>query len=161
VFAIKGKGGQDVPYISTKPSKVVINGDSKRMAWLYVLGVDAGKQAIMSNLRAETPGPSFCHFPRGEERGYDLNYFNGLLSEKLVLSKTKTGNKWTWVKLPGHQRNEPLDCRNYALAAFRVWNPDLDSIFARLKNPKPQTPKPAVQASPRKSKSMNIFNSDW
>ena len=161
VFAIKGKGGQDVPYISAKPSKVLINGDSKRMAWLYVLGVDAGKQAIMSNLRVETPGPSFCHFPRNEERGYDLNYFNGLLSEKLVLSKTKTGNRWTWEKIPGHQRNEPLDCRNYALAAFRVWNPDLDGIFARLKNTKPQTTNSVAQPRVRKNKSMNIFNSDW
>ena len=161
VFAIKGKGGENVPYISTKPSKVVINGDSKRMAWLYVLGVDAGKAIIMSNLRAETPGPSFCHFPKDEERGYDLNYFNGLLSEKLVLSKTKTGNRWTWEKIPGHQRNEPLDCRNYAIAAFKVWNPDLDRIFTRLKNPEQQTQKTAAKVSQKRSKSMNIFNSDW
>ena len=161
VFAIKGKGGENIPYISTKPSKVVINGNSKRMAWLYVLGVDAGKAAIMSNLKVETPGPSFCHFPNNEGRGYDHYYFNGLLSEKLVLSKTKTGNRWTWEKIPGHQRNEPLDCRNYALAAFRVWNPDLDSIFARLKNPKPQAPKPMQQARPKRNKSMNTFNSEW
>lgn len=161
VFAIKGKGGENIPYISTKPSQVVINGNSNRKAWLYVLGVDAGKAAIMSNLKVESPGPSFCHFPRGEGRGYDQYYFNGLLSEKLVLSKTKTGNRWTWEKIPGHQRNEPLDCRNYALAAFKVWNPDLDSIFARLKNPKPQAPKPMPQAIPKKRKSMNTFNSEW
>ena len=161
VFAIKGKGGENIPFITTKPSKVVINGNSKRMAWLYVLGVDAGKAAIMSNLRVETPGASFCHFPRGEERGYDLHYFNGLLSEKLVLSKTKTGNKFVWEKIPGHQRNEPLDCRNYALAAFKVWNPDLDGIFVRLKNPKQQEVKPVQQTRPIKRKSMNTFNSDW
>jgi len=161
VFAIKGKGGENIPYISTKPSQVVINGNRNRKAWLYVLGVDAGKAAIMSNLKVESPGPSFCHFPRGEGRGYDQHYFNGLLSEKLVLSKTKTGNRWTWEKIPGHQRNEPLDCRNYALAAFKVWNPDLDSIFARLKNPKPQAPKPMPQARPKRNKSMNTFNSEW
>ena len=161
VFAIKGKGGENIPYISTKPSQVVINGNSNRKAWLYVLGVDAGKAAIMSNLKVESPGPSFCHFPRGEERGYDHHYFNGLLSEKLVLSKTKTGNRWTWEKIPGHQRNEPLDCRNYALAAFKVWNPDLDSIFTRLKNPKPQAPKPMPQARPKRNKSMNTFNTEW
>ena len=160
VFAIKGKGGENIPYISTKPSQVVINGNSNRKAWLYVLGVDAGKAAIMSNLKVESPGPSFCHFPRGEGRGYDHHYFNGLLSEKLVLSKTKTGDRWTWEKIPGHQRNEPLDCRNYALAAFKVWNPDLDSIFARLKNPKPQAPKPTPQAIPKKRKSMNTY-SEW
>ena len=161
VFAIKGKGGENIPYISTKPSKVVINGNSKRTAWLYIIGVDAGKQVIMSNLKVETPGASFCHFPRGEERGYDTHYFNGLLSEKLVLSRTKTGNRWVWEKIPGHQRNEPLDCRNYANAAFKVWNPDLDNIFARLKNPKTPAAKPMPQSMPRKRKSINTFNSDW
>lgn len=159
VFAIKGKGGENVPYISTKPTKVVINGNTKRTAWLYVLGVDAGKTAIMSNLKVETPGASYCHFPRGEERGYDDYFFNCLLSEKLVLSKTKTGNRWVWEKIPGHNRNEALDCRNYANAAFKVWNPDLDAIQAKLKNPKPQTP---VQLSkPKRRKSMNTYNSDW
>lgn len=159
VFAIKGKGGENVPYISTKPSKVVVNGNKNRTAWLYILGVDAGKTAIMSNLKVETPGASFCHFPRGEERGYDHYFFNCLLSEKLTLSKTKTGNRYVWEKIPGHNRNEALDCRNYANAAFKVWNPDLDAIFVKLKNPKPQTVKPLQQ--PKKRKSMNTYNSDW
>ena len=159
VFAIKGKGGENVPYISAKPSKVVVNGNSKKMAWLYVLGVDAGKTAIMSNLKVETPGASYCHFPRGEERGYDDYFFNCLLSERLVLTKTKTGNKFVWEKIPGHNRNEALDCRNYANAAFTVWNPDLDAIFVKLKNPKPQMAKPLPK--PKRSKSMNTYNADW
>lgn len=159
VFAIKGKGGENIPYISAKPSKVVVNGNKNRTAWLYILGVDAGKTAIMSNLKVETPGASFCHFPRGEERGYDHYFFNCLLSEKLTLTKTKTGNRFVWEKIPGHNRNEALDCRNYANAAFKVWNPDLDAIFVKLKNPKPQTVKPLQQ--PKKRKSMNTHNSDW
>ena len=158
VFAIKGKGGENVPYISTKPSQVVINGNSNRKAWLYIIGVDAGKTAIMSNLKVETPGASFCHFPRGEERGYDSYYFNGLLSEKLVLNKTKTGNRWVWEKIPGHQRNEALDCRNYANAAFRVWNPDLNRIFQKLKEP---IEKPAAPLVIPKKKKTNVFNTDW
>ena len=158
VFAIKGKGGENVPYISTKPSKVVINGNSKKTAWLYIIGVDAGKTAIMSNLKVETPGASFCHFPRGEEKGYDIYYFNGLLSEKLVLNKTKTGNRWVWEKIPGHQRNEALDCRNYANAAFRVWNPDLNRIFQKLKEPKQTPVKPLPK--PKKKRISNTY-SDW
>ena len=159
VFAIKGKGGENVPYISTKPSQVVINGNSNKKAWLYIIGVDAGKTAIMSNLKVETPGASFCHFPRGEERGYDSYYFNGLLSEKLVLNKTKTGNRWVWEKIPGHQRNEALDCRNYANAAFRVWNPDLNRIFQKLKEPVEKPAPPLV--IPKKKKTNNVFNTDW
>ena len=112
----------------------------------------------MSNLKVETPGASFCHFPRGEEKGYDIYYFNGLLSEKLVLNKTKTGNRWVWEKIPGHQRNEALDCRNYANAAFRVWNPDLNRIFQKLKEPKQTPVKPLPK--PKKKRISNTY-SDW
>ena len=31
-----------------------------------------------------TPGPKYCHFPLEEERGYNKDYFHGLLSERLV-----------------------------------------------------------------------------
>lgn len=152
VFAIKGKGGENIPFISAKPTRVVVNGDMNKKAWLYILGVDAGKTTIMSNLKVETPGASYCHFPLGEERGYDETYFNGLLSEKLTLVKTKTGNRWVWEKIPGHQRNEPLDCRNYANAAFRVWNPDLDRILKTLKEVKPViAQRPVKRTKPKAS----------
>lgn len=159
VFAIKGKGGENIPYISTKPSKVVINGNSNRTAWLYIIGVDAGKTTIMSNLKVETPGASYCHFPRNEECGYDAYFFDCLLSEKLVLNKSKTGNRWVWEKIPGHQRNEALDCRNYANAAFKVWNPDLNNIFQKLKNP---IVKPMQNTIRKRNKNgVSTFGSEW
>lgn len=160
VFAIKGKGGENVPYISTKPSKVIVNGNANRKAWLYVLGVDAGKTIIMSNLKVETPGASYCHFPKNEERGYDTYFFNCLLSEKLVLNRTKTGNKWVWEKIPGHTRNEALDCRNYANAAFRIWNPDLSHIFQKLKHIENKPVNPARQVR-RKHRKAVQQNSEW
>ena len=80
----------------------------------------------MSSLKVQEPGPKYCHFPRG--RGYDENFFAGLLSERLVLSKTGTGSRWRWEKIPGHERNEALDCRNYAIAALEMLNPDWDAI---------------------------------
>lgn len=76
VFPIKGKGGENIPYISTKPSKVVINGDERRKTWLYIIGVDAGKTTIMSNLKVETPGAGYCHFPNNQELGYDSYFLN-------------------------------------------------------------------------------------
>ena len=134
VFAIKGKGGDGVPY--TKPPskvKIVVNGRTMGQAWLYTLGVDSGKSDIFTNLKVQEPGPKYCHFPKGIERGYDMAFFNGLLSEKLVLKTENGRSRWTWVKLLGHERNEALDCRNYALAAFRVLDPDLDAVERRLK----------------------------
>ena len=134
VFAIKGAGGDGVPY-TRPPSKVKIVVDGKAIGtiWLYSLGVDAGKAAIMSSLKVQEPGPKYCHFPRGEDRGYDITYFNGLLSEKLVMKSERGRTRWAWVKLPGHERNEPLDCRNYAMAAFRILDPDLDAVERRLR----------------------------
>lgn len=134
VFAIKGVGGDGVPY--TKPPskvKIIVNGQTVGLTWLYALGVDAGKAEIFSALKVQEAGPKFCHFPKGEGRGYDTAFFTGLLSEKLVLKSERGRTRWAWVKLPGHERNEALDCRNYALAAFRSWDPDLDAVERRLR----------------------------
>ncbi len=136
VFAIKGKGGEGIPFTSP-PSKIPLKdkyGNTRKnvFVWLYTLGVDSGKASIMSNLKVEESGAKFCHFPRREEAGYNQDFFNGLLSEHLILANTKRGNQWVWEKLPGHQRNEPLDCRNYANAGLRIINPDMDALEARL-----------------------------
>ena len=47
VFAIKGKGGDGIPFVSP-PSKVPIR-DKRVTCWLYTIGVDAGKSSIMAN----------------------------------------------------------------------------------------------------------------
>ena len=155
VFAIKGQGGDGIPY--TKPPskvKIVVNGRAIGQTWLYSLGVDAGKAEIMSALKVQEAGPKFCHFPRGEDRGYDLAFFNGLLSEKLVMKSERGRTRWAWVKLPGHERNEALDCRNYALAALRVLDPDMDAVERRLKGMQSSSEKPGGQQpqKPRRQK---------
>ena len=83
VFAIKGKGGDGIPFVSP-PSKVPIRDNKRITCWLYTIGVDAGKATIMANLKVQEPGPKYCHFNRHPDAGYDLNFFNGLLSEKPV-----------------------------------------------------------------------------
>lgn len=160
VFPIKGKGGEGIPFVG-KPNKVFIKGDKKRFVWLYSLGVDAGKSIIMDNLRVQEPGAKYCHFPTNEDRNYDLNFFSGLLSEKLTLSKTKSGNRWCWVKLPGHRANEALDCRNYALAAFRIWDPDLTAIQERLLGTQVQRTKVVHKAKKRVTKNRLLDGGDW
>lgn len=166
VFAIKGKGGDGVP-LTGPPSHILIKGDKnsaqKAHCWLYILGVDAGKAAIYSQLTVLQPGAEYCHFPKGEERGYDGKYFNGLLSEKLVRKKSATGYKLAWEKLPGHERNEPLDCRNYAYAALRILDPDMDAVEARLKEQNQPKPQPATKPKNKpasKAPKKKIFD-DW
>ena len=109
----------------------------------------------MSALKVKEPGPRYYHFPKEEARGYDMNFFNGLLSEKMTYSK----GKWRWEKLPGHKRNEALDCRNYANAAFRALNPNLDDIYAKLKNiVKPQQ---KLKKILKKQTKKRVNSDDW
>ncbi len=163
VFAIKGGNGEGIPFV-TPPSrvKIVINNRTIGRCWLYVLGVDAGKEIIMSSVQAQNPGPKYCHFPVGEYYGYDSYYFNCLLSEKLELVKTKRGERWTWVKLPGHERNEALDCRNYALGGFKIVGPDTFAVEKRLKNMKEtRNLKKATAKKRHKNSAADIYGGDW
>lgn len=165
VFAVKGKGGPNVPYTAPpKQQKIVINKRVIGECWLYLLGVDAGKSIIMDNLKVKTIGKNYCHFPRRDD--YGEGYFKGLLSERLSYDKDKK-QPWVWVKIPGHERNEALDCRNYALAAFKTLPTNLDAIDRRLKELRGKAPTSNAaivqipkKSSPRKRTRKEIFE-DW
>ena len=59
-----------------------------------------------------------------------------------AVSPTRRGDRWAWEKLPGHNRNEALDCRDYANAGLKIINPDMDAIERRLQGleEKPKAP---------------------
>ena len=162
LFCIKGLAGSDRPYTAPpKKMSIVVNKKIVGYCWQYQLGVDAGKQLIMDNLHVQQPGPKYCHFPKRDDYGHA--YFKGLLSEHLVYKTDSKGqprrSPWQWEKLPGHERNEALDCRNYALAAFKALPVELDALDRRLKElrnggvqPKttPAAPKPAQTKRPKR-----------
>lgn len=129
IFAIKGMGGPGLPLIhKLYRSKI-------EKAAVFILGVDSGKSKIMGRLKIKESGPGYCHFPSNEDRGYDRIYFKGLISEKLVRRKQKGQIKLLWEKIGSSgKRNEPLDLRNYAQAAFEILNPNLEAIEKRLKS---------------------------
>ena len=117
----------------------------------------------MGALKVQEPGPKYCHFPKGVDRGYDNAFFTGLLSEKLVMKSERGRTRWAWVKLPGHERNEALDCRNYAMAALRVLDPDMDKVEARLRQ-KTENKAPVEEITPRKRKKTSrsiATGDDW
>lgn len=154
VFALKGKGGQGYPF--TPAPKKQPNG-----VWLYTIGVDAGKAQIMHDIEIETPGPYYCHFPKAREAGYDRAYFNGLLSERLTMIENKTTKKLEprWVIIEGHTRNEPLDLRNYNLAAAEIIQLDPAVELDKRKNPSKYAVK-KTKKRPAVSKGFD-FGSDW
>lgn len=171
VFCIKGMAGPDKPFTAPpKKQKIVINQTAVGTCWQYQLGVDSGKQIIMDNLSVQTPGSKYCHFPKRDD--YGSAYFTGLLSEHLVYKKEKK-QPWVWEKIPGHERNEALDCRNYAMAAFKALPANLDETDRRLKaarNKMPvntvATPPIAVAQKPqqvkkKKRSSLNNFYDNW
>lgn len=163
VFAIKGKSSEGIPYIGI-PNKVPIRDNKKKTCWLYTIGVDAGKAYIMAALKVREPGAKYCHFPIGEDRGYDYNFFNGLLSEKMELSKGSSGSRWQWVKIPGHERNEALDCRNYAIAGARIIDPDWDALYRRMNElpTKEESRKRVKKLSDRKKRRKDTsYYEDW
>jgi len=116
----------------------------------------------------QTPGSRYCHFPLRDDYGPD--YFHRLLSERLMYDEKKK-QPWSWVKLPGHERNEALDCRNYALAARKALHADLESIARRLKGgvTERQTETPVVTLKPKpkpqqkriKKSTVNKHFDDW
>lgn len=169
VFCIKGRGGDGIPFTSPpKKQKIVVNGKSLGTCWQYTLGVDSGKQLIMDNLRVQAKGSKYSHFPRRDD--YGSAYFKGLLSERLVY-KPERRSPWLWEKIPGHERNEALDCRNYAMAAFKALPVDLDAIDRRLnaaKNERYDTASVPIQVpiqTPARKKSkgsaLNKYYDAW
>ena len=164
VFDCKGIPGQGRPYVTEpKQVKILVDGRHIGQCWQYQLGVDSGKQMIMDALRVQTQGPRYCHFPSNEDRGYTHKYFVGLLSERLVY-KPKGKQKFAWEIIPGHERNEPLDCRDYAQAAFVALSPDMDALHRRrngkpderdLKPRKPKAKRPKTDMMERIESRMN------
>ena len=171
VFCIKGMAGPDKPFTAPpKKQKIVINQTAVGTCWQYQLGVDSGKQIIMDNLSVQTPGSKYCHFPKRDD--YGSAYFAGLLSEHLVYKKERK-QPWVWEKIPGHERNEALDCRNYAMAAFKALPANLDETDRRLKAARHQAPVNNVATPPvavatkaqqpkkKKGNNLNKFYDSW
>lgn len=131
VFPIKGQGGEGIPFTKV-PSKVDVRARTGAKVELYSLGVDSGKATIMKNLEVQESGPGYCHFPKGFDKGYNRDYFSGLLSERPVSITTKGVTKMQWKKISEHARNEPLDCFVYALAGFKILNPDTFAYEKRM-----------------------------
>ena len=165
VFAIKGSNQADAP-LTKPPSKVniVVKGRIVAKTWLYSIGVNAAKADLLKGaLLVMEPGPKYCHFSRHPDAGYDFTYFTGLLSEVEEVKTERGRTRVVWKKLPGHERNEPLDIRNYAYAAAKSLDPDMDAMEQRLRNAAVETT-PAVKQKTRRrgaTKRRTSGGDDW
>ena len=134
LWAVKGEGG-DKPYV-----RLMKKDNGRDRATRFIIGVDSGKEAIMYATGINEPGARYMHYPRDYTCGYDIEYFRGLISEKMVLHRRMGQTVVTWEKT--YDRNEPLDCRNYARAAYKYfnWNFDrMEKLLSGQDEPKVET----------------------
>lgn len=135
VFAIKGSSTPGRPLVG-KPSIA-----GRPPVKLFVLGTEAAKDTFTANLRLADHGPGYCHFPLERKAemttsgdagmgraSYDSDYFKQLLSER---PRIKKGVR-VWEKIREAARNEALDCRVYAMAAYAILNPNMTKLHERL-----------------------------
>lgn len=157
VFAVKGVGGEGRPIVG----RASRNNIGKIP--LYAVGVDTAKELHYARLKIDEPGPGYCHFPASR----DEEYFKQLTAEKLITKYFKGYAKRTWVKT--RTRNEALDVRVYAIAAFAILNINMDSLARRFyanverrnvsdEETKPVKPHPLVAA---KKPSRGGFANNW
>lgn len=125
IYAIKGRGGDGVPLIA-KPTR-----NNRYKCALFTIGVDAFKTDVYAALTVREEGPGFYHFPANGERGFDEDFFNGLVSERRETRYRMGVAYQAWVKKKTARRNEPLDINVYAAAAFEIINPNLELLAER------------------------------
>ncbi len=127
IFGIKGMGGEGIPLVN----KVSTNNIEK--VKIFLLGVDSGKEILMTRLKTVDEGPGYCHFPINADRGYDETYIKGLSSEQRVIEFKDGRPILKWKKKSSGTRNEPLDLRNYSTAAAEIIRPDWDVLEKKIK----------------------------
>lgn len=153
VFAIKGMGGEGKALVG-RPSKNNIG-----KIRLFPIGVDTAKELIYGRLKIEEPGPGFCHFPESR----DDEYFRQLTAEKIVTKYSAGRAKRAWIKT--RARNEALDVRVYAVAAYALLNTNLNRLAARFEKqqaapaPEPEQINRQPHRARRPQRSQGFVNS--
>ncbi|MFN4126171.1 phage terminase large subunit family protein [Pannonibacter indicus] len=109
VWAIKGRGGAGVPVWPRRPTR-----SNKGKIPLFIVGVDAVKDAVYARLKLAEPGPGAIHFPRR----LDTDYFRQLTAERVVTRFERGRPIRSWQPKRDGERNEALDTFVYALAAL-------------------------------------------
>lgn len=145
IWPIKGESGEGKPYV-----RQMRNANLPKGAVGFMIAVDAGKEAIIYSVGVEEPGKRYMHFPKDPLCGYDLEYFRGLLSEKQVIHRRKGQNVIEWEKT--YERNEPLDCRNYARAAYKYFHWNFDKLEKTLRGEQEEKTVTRQEAERRKQK---------
>ena len=137
---------------------------------LVLLGVNDGKQQVMTRLGLEQKGQQYFHFPVDDshlgQRGYDQMYFKGIIAEQRKVTRKGGMIQVVWEPISRDIRNEPLDLRVYNLACLKSLLPHInwvqlaDMLGVRVPEEarkKPKTAQKKAKAVRQKSRSMNLY----
>jgi hypothetical protein len=97
IWAIKGRGGPGIPVWPRRPTRT-----NKGKIPLFIVGVDAVKDAVYARLRLTEPGPGAIHFPRR----LDADYFRQLTAERVVTRFERGRPIRSWQPKRDGERNE-------------------------------------------------------
>ena len=165
VFACKGSSRLGVPVVGA-PTKI-----GRPPAWHYMIGTHEAKDMIYQRLElvkadGETMFPiGYMHFPKNED--YGTSYFKGLTAEDSTLKRGLDGDWYRFFECDKGVRNEPLDCRVYAMAAERKLNPNYDVISQKMlakaeeiRRGPSETPRTSApqQNAPRRPRKFSVKN---
>ena len=152
VFAIKGANRPGTPAWPRKPTYA-----RKGKQPLYVIGVDALKEAVFARLAKADAGPGYCHFPLGREPAF----FAELVAEKPFTRYNKGRPIREWRKR-ANDRNEAFDCRVYAMAALealKLSGLSLEREAARIAAAPVKGTKPAAPTTQKAQ--PTVIRSEW
>ena len=166
-IGIKGDNRPGVPLISK------LSRDRKGYNLpLQFLGVNDGKQQVMTRLGLEQAGQQYFHFPVDDnhvgQRGYDQMYFKGIIAEQRKVRRRGGMIQVVWETISKDIRNEPLDLRVYNLACMKSLLPHINWIrladMLGVEIPEEEQEKVQRKTAKRKkrppqakSRSMNLY----
>ena len=82
--------------------------------------VGTAKDVVYGRLKIKDEGAGYCHFPAH----YDDEFFRQVTAEPRIEKYHKGYLRREWRKV--RARNEALDCRVYALAAYVLLNVNIN-----------------------------------
>lgn len=147
IWAIRGRGGPGIPVWPRRPTRT-----NKGNIPLFIIGVDAVKDAVYARLRLAEPGPGAIHF----RRRLDADYFRQLTVERVVTRFERGRPIRSWQPKRDGERNEALDTTVYAMAALH----GLISMGLRL-NEEADVPAKGAPAPGQPAEPPRVIRSRW
>jgi phage terminase large subunit GpA-like protein len=161
VYATIGRDGKRPIVSSPSPKRW---GRDPREVPLYTIGVDTAKALWVSRFKVTEKGPGYVHLPHIDWADEELAA--QLTSERLVTRWHKGAPETFWRKT--RPRNEMLDCAVLALAALRLYNPNLAYMRSRLEEHERQArevaasqARPASRPAPKPASGWIVARSNY